>query len=153
MSIWLDGYTVDTRSGHTGHAPRVAGPPRIVLHTTETPFLPNYDWRSHLTVGVVDPQSLSSYYGPPGTVRKWQHCDLALTSYALVGNTNSDGDHNVQIEIITYSSNNRGLWPDILTDVVAHTIADIVTALPAMRPCLDRYPALWSRYSTSATRM
>ena len=153
MSIWLDGYVKNMPSGHIGHAPRVPGPPRIVLHTTETAFLPNYDWPPHFTVGVVDPQSLSSYYGPPGTVRKWQHCDLALTSYALVGNTNSDGDHCVQIEVVTYSSKNRGDWPEALREAVAHVLADIVIAIPEMAPCLDRWPALWSRYSTSKTRM
>ena len=141
-TIWLKGYTKNTPSGHTGHEPRHPGTPsRIGLHFTVTSGLPNYAWPPHLTVGVGHP--LSVVTGTPGKPYRWQHCDLNLTSYALAeiralgGETNNEGAHNVQIEVIARTSGSH--WPPELYEVVAQTLADIVTALPELRPALDNY--------------
>jgi len=159
--IWLDGYepiVVSTR--RTGEQPRHPdSPPRIILHTTEGRHTYDYPFPPHFTLGLVgDPDSLPAgdYWLPgvgnrtyrTGDQLRHQHCDLNLTSYALLHRsgdpeTNHEGSHCVQVEIISMAADPPG-WSDAMYGLVASWLADVITALPELKPCLDNYPAVWS---------
>jgi len=158
--MWLPDYQrVVVSTSRTGDTPRQPGlPPRIVLHTTEGLRLFDYPYPPHFTLGIADdPHSLPAkqYWTPAGTMIltpgeqvKHQHCDLSLTSYALLHRdadpeTNHAGSHCVQVEIISQASTPPS-WSDQMYGLVAGWLADVVTALPVLRPALDNYPAQWS---------
>lgn len=159
MSLWLPTYKqviVSTR--RTGDNPRQWGtPPRIVLHTTEGLRLFDYPYPPHFSIGLVGHEyslKAGSYWTPAGTLKlvngetvKHQHCDLEKTSYALLHRagdpeTNHEGAHCVQVEIISYAAS-PPKWDDRMYGLVAGWLADVVTALPELAPALDNYPDKW----------
>jgi len=160
--MWLPDYEkIVVSTDRTGTAPRRPDSPgRIVLHTTEGLRLYDYPYPPHFTLAVVgDPHSLPAgkawYTGkagmlsyPAGTRMRHQHCDLALTSYALLHRstdpeTNHEGAHCVQVEIISTAST-PPQWSDAMYGLVASWLADVVEALPGLAPALDNYPDRWS---------
>lgn len=162
MSIWLPGYEqIVVSTGRTGDLPRhPRSPSRIILHTTEGLRLYDYPYPPHFTLAVAgDPHSLpagkSWYTGKAGQRgytaghrMKHQHCDLGLTSYALLHRagdpeTNHEGAHCVQVEIISMAATPPD-WSDSMYGLVAEWLADIVTALPVLAPALDNWPEQWS---------
>lgn len=163
MSLWLPEYEkVVMPSKRTGDTPRhPESPPRIILHSTEGLRTFDYPWPPHFTLGLVgDQHSLpaGTYWWPDGNRKVYngqeirlQHCDLALTSYALLHrsgdpDTNHRGSHCVQVEVIS-----KAAWPDEWSDkmyaLVASWLADIVEALPELEPALDNYPAYPAEWS------
>jgi len=131
-----------------------------VLHTTEGLRTFDYPWPPHFTLGLVgDPHSLQPglHWFPGGSRRlalgdvlKLQHCDLALSSYALLHrdidpDTNHRGSHCVQVEIISTAAAPPH-WSQAMYDLVGGWLADVVTGLPDLLPVLDNYPdpAMWS---------
>jgi len=158
--MWLPDYQrVVVSTARTGDVPRNRNtPPRIVLHTTEGLRLFDYPYPPHFTLGIAgDQHSLpaKSYWTPAGTMSlaagervKHQHCDLNLTSYALLHRggdpeTNHEGSHCVQVEIVSMAKSPPS-WSDAMYGLVAGWLADVVTALPELRPALDNWPAKWS---------
>ena len=158
--MWLPGYEkIVVSTKRTGEAPRGGGSPgRIVIHTTEGLRLYDYPYPPHFTLGLAgDPHSLpaKSYWTPAGTVTlkpgeqvKHQHCDLNLTSYALLHRsgdpeTNHRGSHCVQVEIVSMAAT-PPKWSDGMYGLAAGWLADVVTAVPELRPALDNWPNKWS---------
>lgn len=156
--IWLPEYEkVVVSTGRTGDTPRhPESPGRIVLHTTEGKRTYDYPYPPHFTIGLVgDKDSLpaGAYWFPPanGGTRALapgelhlQHCDLNLASYALLHrsgdpDTNHRGEHCVQVEIISMAST-PDTWSDAMYGLVADWLADVITALPDLRPALDNFP-------------
>ncbi len=150
MATWL--ASADRRERVAGHRPRRGdAPPRIVLHTTETPSLPGYSngkSAPHFTVGVGHPESLRKLSA--GQVRVWQHFPMNRTARALRGGpgkaeTNHMGSHCIQIEMITYVGDtpnrpgNRGRLPAPLMEAVAGVVRQIVAEIPGIN--IDSYPA------------
>ncbi len=160
MSIWLNGYEkVVGSTNKTGDTPRHPdSPSRIVLHTTEGLRLYDYPWPPHFTLALTgDPHSLPvGNYTLPGHTFTYkegdevrhQHCDLALSSYALLHRssdpeTNHEGAHCVQVEIVSMAASPPH-WSDAFYKLVASWLANVVTALPDLLPALDNYPLQWS---------
>lgn len=166
--LWLPNYEkVVVSSKNRDGSPKIGdkprhpeSPPRIVLHTTEGLRTYDYPWPPHFTLGLVgDPHSLpaGSYWFPGGNRRLYdgqelrlQHCDLSLTSYALLHrdgdpDTNHRGSHCVQVEIISMAASPPH-WSDDMYRLVASWLADVVKALPELRPALDNWPpaSMWS---------
>jgi hypothetical protein len=165
--IWLDGYEkIVVSTNRTGEHPRRPNsPPRIVLHTTEGLRIFDYPFPPANTLGLVgDPHSLPAgkYWTPgkgmteykAGQEIRHQHCDLDLTSYALLHRssdpeTNHEGAHCVQVEIISAAASTPK-WSDGMYGLVASWLADVVTALPELLPALDNYPEpdKWSAHGS-----
>ena len=160
--MWLSDYEkIVVSTGRTGDTPREPhSPGRIVLHTTEGLRLYDYPYPPHFTLALAgDPHSLPAgkawYAGeagtlsyPPGAHVKHQHCDLSLTSYALLHRsadpeTNHRGSHCVQVEIISMAAT-PPKWSDQMYGLVASWLADVVEALPSLAPAQDNYPDRWS---------
>lgn len=162
MSIWLPNYEkVIVSARDSSGNPRIGdkprhpeSPPRIVLHSTEGLRTYDFPWPPHNTLGLVgNKHSLKAgtYWWPDGSRKVYdgqeirlQHCDLNLTSYALLHrsgdpDTNHRGSHCVQVEVISMAA-----WPDEWDEkmygLVASWLADVVTALPELEPALDNYP-------------
>lgn len=149
MAVWLD--TATRKQQVRGYRPRRRdAPPRIVLHTTETPSLPGYRGGKsapHFTVGVGHPESIRKLSS--GAVRVWQHFPINQTSRALRGapkptETNHMGSNCIQIEMITYVGDtpsrpgNRGRLPLPLMEAVADVVRFIASEIPDID--IDSYP-------------
>ena len=149
MTVWLENAT--RKDEVRGYRPRRRkAPPRIVLHTTETPSLPGYSRGKsapHFTVGVGHPESIPKL--SPGAVRVWQHFPLDRTARSLRGapkpaETNHMGSHCIQIEMITYIGDtpkrpgNRGRLPAALLEAVADVVRQIALEIPEID--IDSYP-------------
>ncbi len=154
MATWLEEAV--RKDAVRGHRPRRAdAPPRIVLHTTETPSLPGYSKGKsapHFTVGVGHPESLTKL--SPGAVRVWQHFPLNQTSRSLRGapkpaETNHMGSHCIQIEMVTYVGDttkrpgNRGRLPAPLMEAVADVVRYIAVEIPGIDLASYPEPSRW----------
>lgn len=154
MASWLDRAVRKDRV--RGARPRRPdAPPRIVLHTTETPSLPSYasgKSAPHFTVGVGHPESIPKLSA--GAVRVWQHFPLNRTARSLRGaakpaETNHMGSHCIQIEMITYVGDtpkrpgNRGRLPTPLLEAVADVVRDISAEIPGIDLDASPEPSRW----------
>jgi hypothetical protein len=161
-AIWLSEYEkVVVSTGRTGDVPRhPESPGRIVLHTTEGLRTYDYPYPPHFTLGIFGeprawPSATQWFPGgsrtlAAGQVLRLQHADLNLASYALLHrsgdpDTNHRGAHCVQVEIISNASDPPH-WSAAMYGLVADWLADVVTALPELRPALDNFvaPDKWS---------
>jgi hypothetical protein len=158
MSLRVPGYEWNpVNSGRTGEKPRKGQyPARMVLHTTEGLRLYDYPYPPAFSIALVgDPYSLEPgrYWKPDGqgsTVPvtfetgdkvKLQHCELDMTSYALLhrpgdDETNHMGEVCVQTEIIT-AARYGAVWTDEFIDFVAEHVADVMRALGTIDITID----------------